>query len=389
MVMGMSVLPAALDIFRTALPMRGFEHAAADRRVAEAIVVRLHLADGRAGWGEALPRPYVTGETLESVVEDLRGIFWPALCRCRDEQALREAVAALPCVDGDRVITAARCAAELAVLGAYGLAWAGVARGSRPRVPPVTGVLGSRDPKRTARRLRWMRRYGLRHFKLKIGFDDATDEANLRAVHGPLRRVLARGRASLRVDVNGGWKYKEVVERVAALRAYDVAAVEQPCPVRAPQLAALAYDCALPLIADESCLTAADADILFGAEGRVWLNVRLAKNGGLLAALGLARRAAAERVPFIVGCLVGESGILSHAQRALLAAAPPPWGLEGNYGRWLLRDDLVVPSPRFGYGGMLHVNGSERLSPLLRSDKLKRYARRLCRLDPVDVVSDR
>jgi muconate cycloisomerase len=158
--------------------------------------------------------------------------------------------------------------------------------------------------------------------------------------------------------------------------------------VRASQLAALAYDCPLPLIADESCLTAADADILFGAEGRVWLNLRLAKNGGILPTARLARRAAEEKVPFVIGCLVGESGILSLAQRALLAAAPPAWAVEGNYGRWLLRDDLVVPSPRFGYGGLLHVTGSEPLSPLLRSDKLKRYARRVCRLDAADAGSD-
>lgn len=384
----MSILPAALDIFRTTLPIRVFQHAAADRHVAEAIVVRLHLTDGRAGWGEALPRPYVTGETLDSVVEDLRRIFWPALCRCRSEQALRETVADLPCLDGERVVTAARCAAELAVLGAYGLSWAGITRRRRPAIPPVTGVLGSRDPKRTARQVRWMRRYGLRHFKLKLGFDDATDEANLQAVHRPLRRLLARGRVSLRVDVNGRWKFKEVVERVDALRAYDVTAVEQPCPVRASQLTALAYDCSLPLIADESCLTAADADILFGAEGRIWLNLRLAKNGGILPTARLARQAAAERVPFVVGCLVGESGILSRAQRALLAAVPPAWAVEGNYGRGLLRDDLVVPSPRFGYGGLLHVTGAERLSPSLRSDKLECYALRLCRLDPVDVESD-
>ncbi|NLF33038.1 MAG: hypothetical protein GX591_19405 [Planctomycetes bacterium] len=386
--MAMSTLPAALDIFRTSLPMRAFQHAAADRRTAEAIVVRLHLADGRAGWGEALPRPYVTGETLDSVVDDLRGIFWPLLARCRNEAELREAVLNLPCLDDQRVITAARCAVELAVLGAYGLDWAGIPRRRRPAVPPVTGVLGSRDPRRTARHLRWMRRYGLRHFKLKVGFDDATDEANLRAVHRPLRRALAQGRASLRVDVNGGWKFKEVVERVGALRTYDICAVEQPCPVRAPQLAALAYDCPLPLIADESCLTAADADILFGAEGRVWLNLRLSKNGGIVPTARLARRASAEKVPCVAGCLVGESGILSRAQRALLAAVPSPWAVEGNYGRWLLRDDLVVPSPHFGYGGSLHVTGSERLSPLLRSDRLERYARRLCRLDGVGAGSD-
>ena len=70
--------PVQLDIYRTALGMRRFEHAAAGRQVAEAIVVRLELADGAVGWGETLPREYVTGETLESVPRDIEEFLWPA-----------------------------------------------------------------------------------------------------------------------------------------------------------------------------------------------------------------------------------------------------------------------------------------------------------------------
>ena len=64
----MALQPIQLDIYRTAIPMRSFEHAAASRSLAEAIVVRVSFSDGRCGWGETLPRPYVTGETLETVV---------------------------------------------------------------------------------------------------------------------------------------------------------------------------------------------------------------------------------------------------------------------------------------------------------------------------------
>jgi muconate cycloisomerase len=113
----------------------------------------------------------------------------------------------------------------------------------------------------------------------------------------------------------------------------------------------------------------------------VWLNLRLGKNGGLGPVCRLARHAAAEHVPFVLGCLVGESGILSAAQRGFLAVGPAPWAVEGNYGTWLLRDDLVIPSPRFGYGGRIILPRPEEFARRPRSDKLERYGRQIGRLD--------
>ena len=377
----MSDLPAELVIFQTELPMRAFEHAAATRKTSQAIIVRLRTRSGRVGWGEALPRAYVTGETLETVVEDFERIFGPALRECRCEGDLHQTVMHLPCVDDDRVVTAARGAVELAAIAAFGIPWyRECADRTRSPMPQISGVLGSRDPDKTSRLLRRMRLYGLRHFKLKLGFDDETDEANLRAAHRQLRRSLAAGVCSLRVDVNSAWKYKEVPERIEHFRAYGVSAVEQPCDVRPHQLVDLAYRCRLPLIADESCLTEQDARVLFGAEGRVWPTLRLGKNGGLGPVSRMARGAAAERVPFVLGCLVGESGILSVAQRAFLAAGATPWAVEGNYGTWLLRDDLMVPSPRFGYRGRLRLPRPGQFARPLRSDRLSRYCRQIARL---------
>jgi hypothetical protein len=84
-------------------------------------------------------------------------------------------------------------------------------------------------------------------------------------------------------------------------------------------------------------------------------------------------------VPFTIGCMVGESSILSAAQRELLAVCPAPRSVEGNYGRFLLVDDLTKRSLRFGYGGRL---GPASLPGALRRvaidpKRLARYARRI------------
>ena len=111
----MSVTPVQMDIYRTALPMRGFEHAAASRDVAEAVVVRVQFASGAEGWGETLPREYVTGETLDSVVADLQTVIWPAWAG-RDMAADEPVGRVAPDLHEGRCINAAVCAFDLACM---------------------------------------------------------------------------------------------------------------------------------------------------------------------------------------------------------------------------------------------------------------------------------
>ena len=422
----MAIRAVQLDVYRTAIAMRSFEHAAATRNQAEAVVVRAVFSDGVSGWGETLPRPYVTGETLDSVVADLSGAIWPALAEADFsgvELEVAAALAAIPTAGTDgRCINAAACAAELACVDAHlkrrglsspaGLLAAGaageiihphslLAEASRPPaveadiphqcgriLPRVTGVLGSADAGKTARRLRLMRWYGLRDFKLKLGLGPAADSANLAVAGARLAGALAAGRCTLRVDVNGGWTADETPARVVELRAMGVCAVEQPVFCGASELVELARRCELPLIADESLLTDRDAEALLAEPAKVWWNIRISKNGGLVRAGRLAARAASAGSTVVLGCMVGESGILSAAQRRLLQVLGTPVGavgpgvrfVEGNYGRLLLAGDIVRRSPRFGYGGRLSVLGGAGLGVEVDPARMARWARRVATL---------
>ena len=379
--------PTRLHIYRTAIPMRGFEHAAARRELAEAVVVRMDFDNGRVGWGETLPRPYVTGETIESVIADLAQIIWPA---CRGSQTNNHII---PCFADparpDRCVNAAICAYDLAnlrrLLDADGHVSAAVLeeiwglekaeRESLPRrdIPQrVTGVLGSADAGKTAWRLRLMRWYGLRHFKLKLGLGEETDRANLQAVVRQIGPGLAGGKYTLRVDVNGGWPADQTPARAAELARLGVGVVEQPVYCEPAALVDLARRCELPLMADESLRTEADALVLL-QEPRIWWNIRLSKNGGLVRSLGLARLAEQHGIPYVLGCMVGESGILSAAQRLALLWGMAPREVEGNYGRFLLRDDLVISPPRFGYGGRLKPLRGPGLGVEVDVEKIERY----------------
>jgi muconate cycloisomerase len=379
----MTLRATQLDIYRTSIPMRSFEHAAASRDVAEAVVVRAAFSDGGCGWGETLPRRYVTGETIETVLADLEAIVWPAAAGA-DFTDAAAALAAIPTAAGDgRCLNAAACAVELAcvdwALRRGGPAAMGGLIGGRTMARRidvrVSGVLGSSDPARTARRLRLMRWYGLRDFKLKLGFGEDVDGENLRVVRRRIGRAVTAGRCTLRVDVNGGWDADSTPQRVAGLAGpFGVSAVEQPVYCPAGELVDLARRCNVPLIADESLLTEADAEALLAKPRRVWWNVRMSKNGGLLRAARLLDMAGQAGVTVVVGCMVGESSILSAAQRRLLQFVGGVRFVEGNYGRFLLAGDLTARSLRFGYGGRLKAISAPGLGATPAAAGLARWA---------------
>ena len=118
---------AELTAFHVRIPLRRpVRHASHVRSSTDNLVVRAVLDDGTEGFGEGVPREYVTHETIESAIallqaSDLRS----QLTRCNDFPEvvqLAERLQLVPVPGDDRACqgNAARCALELAVLDAYG-----------------------------------------------------------------------------------------------------------------------------------------------------------------------------------------------------------------------------------------------------------------------------
>ena len=56
--------------FHVRIPLRKtIRHASHARDATDSLLVRCRLSDGSVGWGEGLPRPYVTGESIDSAVQ--------------------------------------------------------------------------------------------------------------------------------------------------------------------------------------------------------------------------------------------------------------------------------------------------------------------------------
>lgn len=380
----------AIQVWPLQIPLRKpFKHAAAERAVADPIVVEVELADGTIGYGETLPRPYVTTETLATVQAALGGTLLEALVDARP-QSMPEALElaeSLPWRDRDnQACPAARAGLELALLDAYSrlfernladaAGWFGVPGyslpGSRDKVR-YSIVLGSQTPSKLVWQVRLARLFGIRDFKLKLGDSDlARDRLRLEAVVGTLSRSLQAQRVTLRVDANGAWQGQQAVEAMRMLRGLPIAAVEQPTPRGMeeswPDLHSLS---GLPIMADESLVTLQDAEYLVSRGAVQAFNVRISKNGGLTGAIRLAEFARKNNLTLMVGCMVGETAILSAAQVKLLSIVDNVTFVEGCFGRLLLRDD-VGPRVQFGIAGRPPRVGQFGLGMTVDRDRLVR-----------------
>ncbi|MCG3126882.1 MAG: N-succinyl-L-Arg/Lys racemase [Phycisphaerae bacterium] len=345
-----------------------FEHAQAARTTADPIVVR--LAAGApyahiAGYGETLARPYVTGETRESVLEDLAAVFAPRLAEFAPAtlaDAL-EFIDALPVVDASaRVVNAARAAVELALIDLVGkvfrrrasdiAGWMGLPGFGDPgslQAARYSGIVVGRSPAKLAWGLRLQRCFGLRDFKIKVAVEGWQER--LRRTYRVLRGALRRG-VTLRADANGGWDYEHACDALPLLERFGVCALEQPLREADDTLLPdLASRTSCALIVDESLLTLEDGRRLADGMGVRVFNIRIAKNGGLMPSLRLARLALSAGLDVQLGCLVGETSILSAAGVAFLTACPRVRFVEGAFGRLLLRHDVAHHALQFRWRG--------------------------------------
>jgi L-alanine-DL-glutamate epimerase-like enolase superfamily enzyme len=365
--MAQSLTISRLTIHQLAIPLRQkFKHAAAERACSQPVILALELANHVVGYGETHPREYVTGESIEAVIRTIQEIFIPLLLECRPANfgEVIEFAAALPSTAPDgRVITAARCAVELALLDAYSRAMqksiASVAGFLSDHClgPPgslgtvrFSGVISAEEPIAIKRSLRKMRWFGLRDFKLKVG--DADDDQRLQTVIDFLGRPLTRGKVRLRLDANGAWTLDQAKSKLAAWEQFPIASVEQPLPKgQTIESANVAHSTTLPIMADESLVTLDDARELIKQRAASLFNIRISKNGGLIPALQLALLARQHNLNYQLGCMVGETSILSAAGRWFLHLVPHVQFAEGSFGKFLLDQDITTKSLRFGYRG--------------------------------------
>ena len=359
--------PIRLDLFHVALPLRkSIRHASHERAASDSLVSRVTLDDGSIGFGEGVPRSYVTGETIETAIEALTALDVAAqLGNPRDfaEAVGRIADLRVPSIDDDprgMFGNAARAALEIALVDAYGHAFgesAGRAIRLASRVPELltptaawvrySGAITAETPGKEIRSAGKMWLNNFRDVKLKVGVAGQDDAKRLRRI----RAVLGR-KIDVRLDANEAWSPGEVVERVAALRPSRPSTIEQPVPhAQVESLAEMRPRLGVPVMLDESLCGFPDAVRAVETGTADLFNVRISKCGGLIPSLRLIELAANHGIGVQLGCHPGESGLLSAAGRHLASNVRGLRYVEGSYDRHILERNVTCDDPTFGFGG--------------------------------------
>ena len=349
----------SLEVFPLHIPFnRAFVHSKTSRSTSDSVVVRLTGSDGLRGYGEGLPRAYVTGEDVAGVVETLKGKIGPEVIKLdfgsgvgaveQIRSFVEEWTEHLSTGTGVVAWNATMCALELALLdwvfkrsGESIASWLGPVRGH----VMYTGLIDATDPHIARATAERYIQAGFTNLKVKVGVE--RDVERVEAV-----RDVAGKDVEIRVDANGAWSGHEAVSALNQLRTFDITGVEQP--VAASDLEGMRrvrQETGLNVIADESLVTFDDAVNLIREQACDVFNVRVSKCGGLLSSLRIAELGLEAGVKVQVGAQVGETSLLSAAGRHLAAHLQEVEYVEGSFGTHLLSEDITRDPVMFGYEG--------------------------------------
>lgn len=270
------------------------------RVVAENIFVRLTLHDGTQGYGESAPFPEVGGETRDSSLTTLRQLAATLIGASAGHYTLRAAELAQTVPSHP----AARCGLETAMIDAYSRSaqtpmwqlWGG--QDVRLRETDITIPIATLEKSVSLARS-WYAQ-GFRLFKMKVGNDVDQDIRRLEAVHRALPGISFIG------DGNQGFSREECLAFANGVRRFGgtMVLLEQPV-VRddLDSMAAIRRDTGIPVAADESVRSLADARDVIAQDAADYINIKIMKTG-VVEAIAIAEATLAAGLKLMVGGMV-------------------------------------------------------------------------------------
>ncbi|MFA6175476.1 MAG: enolase C-terminal domain-like protein [Phycisphaerae bacterium] len=362
-----------------------FSHSLKTRSFSDSIVVKLTTNSGLCGYGEGIARPYVTGETVKKSSTHLEKVLLPAIInkdiqnidKCQNpSDSLSSINKHIPKIDSPGIVawSASKTAVELAlidcILKEQKMSLNCILPANSKTVT-YTGVLASGNIKKTVELAERFKQIGFKYVKIKIGqSNDQERIAVARDILGPS--------VSIRLDANGAFSTTKAIRFIKSVEKFNIDSIEQP--IKRGDSADLAFvksNSPIPIMADESIVTLDDAKKLIDTNACDYFNLRISKCGGLYNTLAIAELAKQMGMRIQLGCLVGETAILSAAGRHLAAYLSEVKFVEGSYSTHLLVEDIAQEMIEFGKCGVAPVFFSDGLGISVKEDLLIKYAKKM------------
>jgi muconate cycloisomerase len=282
------------------------------------LIVLVHTDEGITGLGEVSCTPLWSGEDQVTAAHFIHTLLTPLLVgenpldRTRLTGRMRAALANNPFTRAGIELALWDIAGKAAGMPLY-LLLGGAVRDEVRTKYSVSGL----EPPKAAAIAAWAVEQGFTAMKVKVGMDPATDLERVKQVRKAVGDDILLG-----VDANGGWTPAVAVRMLPHLAELGIAFVEQPVPAGDHRwLAHVRQASNLPVVADESLSTSADALSLIQAGAADMFSIYVGMGGGLQEVAAVAQIGDAAFIPGTIGSNL-ELGIAQSAMIHLAIASP-------------------------------------------------------------------
>lgn len=285
-----------IDIYRYSIKMEPFAIATGTMTHAQNTFIRVHTDAGFYGVGECSAFPMIVGETQDTNLLVARD--FAQLWKGKDPLDLDARLQELDdYIAGNTTIKSAFDMALYDIVAKNAKVPLYKWLGGEKREITTDITIGLKSANEMAEEALAFVQKKATILKVKLGKIPEEDIERIRKIRERIGLPIP-----IRIDANQGWGFEEASLVLKSLEEFNIQYCEQPMRVyndyRVPELRKRT---SIPIMADESCYNHHDAERLIRDEACDYINIKLAKSGGIHEALKIYKTAFQHRIPCMIG----------------------------------------------------------------------------------------
>jgi len=290
-----------VELYKLSIPLKEpFITSLGTETSADNVLVKMITDQGIIGFGECSPYMPINGESTDTCM--IVGQYFAKALKGKDALLIEECINLM-----DKIIygnSSIKSAFDMAIYDIAsqhaGLPLYKFIGGENNKIITTDYTVSIGDPQKMAADALKIKNEGYPAIKVKLGLNGKTDVERIRAI-----RAAVGNEIPLRIDANQGWKVKEAIETLNALKEFDIQHCEEPIARwKFMKLPKVKKNSPIPIMADECCGDEHDAERLIELGACDYMNIKLGKSGGIYKALKMVRLAEAANIHLQVGAFL-------------------------------------------------------------------------------------
>jgi L-Ala-D/L-Glu epimerase len=285
------------DIYKYSIPMHPFTIATGTMHYAQNIFLRVHTDAGFYGVGECSAFPMIAGETQATCFEMAKE--FATIWKGKPAGAMEERINELHAFTAFNATIKSAFDMALYDIAAKtsGLPLYQYLGGTQKKQLETDITVGIGAPETMAHQAKAFVEKGFRIIKIKLGKEAKEDVERVKQL-----RLAVGDTIQLRIDANQGWSFDDAVYTLQHLAPFNIQFCEQPMRHWNDHLLpALREVSPIKIMADESVFTHHDALRLIRNNACDYVNIKLAKSGGIHEAVKISHVCAQNNIPCMMG----------------------------------------------------------------------------------------